>query len=218
MKKVFIIALLSSFFLLPIISSAQKSIKKVAKSACDCMEERQEYPDEMKQCLFSALVQNMSSLSKDFDIKSIEDIGNAEMAGQVSELMMERCPTALSIAAGMPFYEKDKKVDIESIKNGKYYYIEPNAQGKEDTIFVELKGSDYQETMENGKYFSKCGAAWKGRTLELTSIETNHPVKMEMSEPGQVFRYELIQIREEYLVYGIKNGEIYSYIIFFKVS
>lgn len=218
MKKAFFVSLIATFALLPVLCSAQKSTKKVAKTACKCMEEKPAQENEMKQCLVAALIENMSGLSNDFGLKSLEEIGDPEVASKVSELMLKRCPTELMIMSGLPYYEKDKKVDLDLVKNGKYYYIEPNAQGKEDTIFVELKGSDYQETMENGKYFSKCGAAWKGRTLELTSIETNHPVKMEMSKPSQVFRYELIQIREEYLVYGIKNGEIYSYIIFFWVT
>lgn len=218
MKKALIIAIVGSFALLPLLCSAQKSTKKIAKTACKCMEEKPPVEGEMKQCLVAAFIENMSGLSKDFGLKSLEEIGDPEVASKVSELMLKRCPRELMIMSGLPYYEKDKKVDLDLVKNGKYYYIEPNVQGKEDTIFVELKGSDYHETMENGKYFSKCGAAWKGRTLELTSVETNHPVKMAMSERAQVFSYDLIQIREDYVVYGIKNGEIYSYIIFFKVS
>jgi len=218
MKKVHIVALVGTFTLLPILCSAQKSAKKVAKTACKCMTQKSTQESEMKQCLVAALIENMSGLSKDFGLKSLEDIGDPEVASKVSELMLKRCPRELMIMSGLPYYEKDKKVDLDLVKNGKFYYIEPNAQGKKDTIFVELKGDDYRETMENGKYFSKCSAAWRGRTLELTAIETNHPVKMEMSEPGQVFSYELIQIREEYLVYGIKHDELYMYIVFFKVS
>lgn len=218
MKRAFIIALIGTFILLPVICSAQKSTKKVAKTACKCMEVKPPVEGEMKQCLVAALIDNMSGLSKDFGLKSLEEIGDGEVASKVSEIMMKRCPTELMIMTGLPYYEKDKRVDLDLVKNGKYYYLEPNAKGVVDTIFVEIQGSSYLETMENGKYFSKCSATWKGRTLELTSIETNHPVKMEMSEPGQVFSYDLIQIREDYLVYGIKHDEFYMYIIFFKVS
>ncbi len=218
MKNLNSILFLSFLMLTPCFVSAQKSVKKVAKTSCKCMEEQRDNPENMQRCLVDALVANMGTLSKDFGLKSIEEMGNEEVATKVSEAMFKRCPTEMIILSGQPYYEKDKKVDCESIQNGKYFYLEPNEHDVLDTIFVNIEGAKYMETMEGGKYFSECKVAWNSKcTMELTSVETNHPVKMEFSEPGQKFNYELIQIREDYVVFGVKMDDFYAYIVYYKM-
>ena len=56
MKKALIIAIVGSFALLPVLCSAQKSTKKIAKTACKCMEEKPPVESEMKQCLVAAFI------------------------------------------------------------------------------------------------------------------------------------------------------------------
>lgn len=218
MRYLKFIVFASFLCLTPQFVMAQKSVKKVAKTSCKCMEKQNGNAELMQKCLVDALVANMGSLSKDFGLKSIEELGNEEMSMKISEEMFKRCPTQLMIMSGVPHYEQDKNLDCESIKNGKYYYLEANEHDVMDTIFVDIDGEKYMESMEGGKYFSECEVAWNSKcTMELTSVETNHPVKMEFSVPGQKFNYELIQIRKEYVVFGVKVDDFYAYIVYYKM-
>jgi hypothetical protein len=81
-----------------------------------------------------------------------------------------------------------KDRESKKILNGKFYFL----QSVTDTVQLSLKDGLWFETFKDGS-FSKLRLTWKGNSeFEIEFIESNNMVKKSFSNPGDKYRYTVL--------------------------
>lgn len=92
------------------------------------------------------------------------------------------------------------------------YYIETFG----DSTRVEIKDGEYLENFKDGS-FSKLGIRWtEGCQFELTFIRSNNPIKKDFSTPGEIYKYKVIDKKEDerfYVLHSYPSEFIFEFMM-----
>ncbi|MCK7591447.1 hypothetical protein M0G43_12745 [Subsaxibacter sp. CAU 1640] len=186
---------------MPLMASAQdKLIKKVSKQICKCLE-KDNFPniDDAEPCFEKALILNAEDLMKQYNVESFTDLPFDEIGVDISKELANNCQKALLYLAD-PLSEmeeedkvQDPNLDCSELKNGDFYYMQTNPNtAKIDTTYVTIKDKMYLERMNSGKTYSMLDVEWKDNcNFDLIFKHSNDPFKKNLSEPGEIYTYEV---------------------------
>lgn len=204
MKNTFFVLFLVVFQ----ISFGQDVYEKMSKSICKCMEKEQiKSMPEMQPCFEQIVIKNLSEILAYHNIKSMSEIKGSEVGSRLTAKLAANCDYALnlvkdSIQSKLKKHEPDTVLNCDGISLGEYYYLTYNSSGElTDTTYVTFTESEYIERMKNGKTYSRLGVKWKNKcNFVLTFIESNDPLKSELSKVGTKYEYEVIKNNDHSMV------------------
>lgn len=101
-----------------------------------------------------------------------------------------------------------KKIAGELFSLKKAWYLEPDG----DTTKVELTKKHWIDRMTDGTYSRLSLKQFSDYDFEITFIESNNPVKNNLSRPGDKYIYRIIDKNENYYLLQVKleKLELYS--------
>ena len=180
--------------------TAQDIIDKLSRKLCKCIEKQElKNPNEIGPCFEDLLINNFQEIKEYYQAEMIEEIDMEELGGKVAVKMIKECPYVLdNFPSGIVGNEKkmDRQSDLEcdDLKKGDFYYLTKRPDsGIMDTTFVTISNDMFLERMKYGRTYSLLNITWKDNCeFELTFKESNDPVKKELSEPGDIYKYEIL--------------------------
>lgn len=185
---------------------SEVDIESAASEICDCLGS----PESLDSAKFNNCYDNI--LEKEtawiFDDEKLNKIN-----AQIIKSLGRNCKaaamgdTGLSENSDIKVIEEDREPALSVDECRKFtlqeglFYVE--AYG--DTTNLSLKNDTYIETFPDGSY-SKLKFRWTdGCNFEIEFVESNHYIKKNMSEPGEVYQYTVIdhdKEQREYLLHG----------------
>lgn len=180
---------------------SQKVYDKIATKICKCLEKEEVKTEEgLSSCFERTLMSNIDGLYKHFDAKTIDDIDMDEAGGVIGAHLAKNCDYISDVFADeagkeSTFIEPEEGLNCLNIQQGEYYYInEVKELNIKDTTYVTLTNTMYLERIRGGKTYSMLDINWTSDcNFELTFKDSNDPLKKALSNPGDIYTYEVIK-------------------------
>lgn len=174
----------------------------MSNQICECIDlNKAENVDQMMPCIEQAALKNVEALKAENGVESITEIDTDLMGNKVGARLLKTCDRAITIFgnAGQTnekIVEKQKNLSCADIKNGEFYYLTNQLNGQNaDTTYVTISDDLFLERMKYGRTFSLLNVSWKSDCeFELEFVQSNDPLKRELSTPGEIYKYEIIRI------------------------
>ncbi|MEP0264295.1 hypothetical protein [Dokdonia sp.] len=199
MKKNIIIPIAVLLMSTPLFS--QKIHTKIATKICKCLEKEKATTEEgLNSCFERTLMSNLDGLYKHYDAKTIDEIDMDEAGGIIGAHLAKNCDYILDVfsdEAGKEsgFIESEEDLTCLDVHQGEYYYInEVKELNVKDTTYLTITDTMYLERMRGGKTYSRLQIEWTSDCdFKLTFKDSNDPLKKALSEPGDIYTYEIIK-------------------------
>ncbi len=180
--------------------NAQEIIDKLSKKLCKCIEKQEvKNANEMGPCFEDLLINNFDDIKEHYNAKTMADLDMESIGGKIGAKMIKECPYVLDnfptgIVGNDQKVTKQLDLNCEDLKNGDFYYLTQRPDiGIMDTTFVTISKNMFLERMKNGRTYSLLDIKWKDNCeFDLTFRESNDPIKKEVSQPGDVYEYEIL--------------------------
>ena len=189
----------------------------MAEEICECIDRKMvETVEQMMPCFEDVILKNVEGLKEESGVQSITEIDTEAMGNKVGAILVKTCDRAITIFgnAGQTsetIVEKQEDISCGDLKNGEFYYLTNRLDGQiADTTFVTISGDLFLERMQMGRYYSLLNINWKSDCeYDLIFVESNDPLKKELSTPGEVYKYEIIRIEDRTIYVKVywKNEE-----------
>jgi len=205
--------------LIPIKFATAQS-KKLNQEYCDCLVKNSDIDSvKIQQCLTQVLYKPLSKIKseqaiKDFLLKF--DINLQKDCPEYVRIMQKTYPVKgdwVKLEMNPPSKLSSEKCQGLT-KHQMLYYLESSG----DTTQVKIVDGIWLELLKQNKYFSKLQLSLKNNCeFVLTFIESNDPIKSNMSTKGEKYNYRIVdQIANYYIVTVSKSKIIYQFNLYFK--
>jgi len=218
MSRIFFVLIVSYIVLTSCANkmSGQDTVDNLSNEMCQCIElAGYKNASEIEPC-YEELFNKNSNLTKEYyQTDKLSDAQIFELKNKVAAKMLYTCaylknnfPTGL-VSKKVP---KKLNLNCENLKVGKFYYLTQRPDSIiQDTTFVTISKDEYFERMRNNTTYSRLKIVWKENCkYDLIFQESDDPLKKEMFQKGQVFKYEIINEDEESIFVEMEwEGQIY---------
>ncbi len=179
---------------------SQDLIDKLSNEICQCAQKKQYKKfNDIQPCFEDVLLTNFKKIKEFYKAETIEDINMDEIGAKIGARIVKNCQYIVSTFGTnetevAEVVEKDPNLKCTDLKKGDFYYLSKMYNGQsQDTTFVTISNNMYLERMNNGRTFSLLSIEWKNDcAFELKFKESNDPMKKEFSEPGEIYKYEVL--------------------------
>lgn len=174
--------------------SQKIDIIKVSENICDCLKLRNYKSDStlIYNCYLAAY-KKMEDFPKTKNKKLKMDI-------EIKKYLNANCPKYRMIISDekgdwellkrRPDSKLDKTTCRELFNYNILYYLESSG----DSTFVTFKDKFWMESIQQGKYFSKCRMSWDTDCeFTLTFIESNEPYRIKHNKKRAQFHYTIVE-------------------------
>tara|TARA_R110002074_G_scaffold398631_3_gene590742 strand:- start:329 stop:1006 length:678 start_codon:yes stop_codon:yes gene_type:complete len=215
-----------AIIIIPYLTNGQDMSEKLSKKICTCLEkEKIKSTEKMEQCFEKILISNLEEIYKVYKIKSLDDFDFEKLGIDIGVKLMKNCDYAMENLTNVENkFDEDfisnKDLDCTEFKNGEFYYLLPNpTSNRIDTTFVTIKNKMYLERMNHGRSYSLLDINWVSDCkFNLVFKDSNDNYKNTLSEPGDIYKYEIISSTTNSFILKLFWGKQEYKIDFYKVK
>ena len=215
-----------AIIIIPYLTNGQDMSEKLSKKICTCLEkEKIKSTEKMEQCFEKILISNLEEIYKVYKIKSLDDFDFEKLGIDIGIKLMKNCDYAMENLTNVENkfdedFVSNKDLDCTEFKNGEFYYLLLNPTSNSiDTTFVTIKNKMYLERMNHGRSYSLLDINWVSDCkFNLVFKDSNDNYKNTLSEPGDIYKYEIVSSTPNSFILKLFWGKQEYKIDFYKIK